>query len=115
MTLPATDAGRSRVLAFELLSEPDYRHYWLGSTAFALGIWGFLVSMGVSARVLTDSPLRISLVSVAYFLPMFVLALPSGVLADVVDRRLNVIVSRSVSAAGALVLAGLTASQRFTR
>lgn len=113
MTLSGTKSGRPRVLAVELLTDPDYRHYWLGSTAFALGIWGFLVSMGVSARVLTDSPLRISLVSVAYFLPMFLLALPSGVLADTVDRRLNVMVSRGVSAAGALVLAGLTATDRL--
>ncbi len=113
MTRPARTDGRQPVLAVELLSDPDYRRYWLGSTAFALGIWGFLVSMGVSARVLTDSPLRISLVSVAYFLPMFLLALPSGVLADTVDRRLTVIVSRSVSAAGALVLAALTASDRL--
>lgn len=113
MMPPGAKSGRPRVLAVELLADSDYRHYWLGSTAFALGIWGFLVSMGVSARVLTDSPLRISLVSVAYFLPMFLLALPSGVLADTVDRRLNVMVSRSVSAAGALVLAGLTAMDRL--
>lgn len=118
MTLPlepATppDGARPRLLAAELLADHDYRHYWLGSTAFALGIWGFLVSMGVSARVLSDSPLRISLVSVAYFLPMFLLALPSGVLADTVDRRTTVIVSRSVSAAGALVLAALTAADRL--
>ena len=113
MTRPARTDGRQPVLAVELLSDPDYRRYWLGSTAFALGIWGFLVSMGVSARILTDSPLRISLVSVAYFLPMFLLALPSGVLADTVDRRLTVIVSRSVSAAGGLVLAALTASDRL--
>lgn len=44
---------------------------------------------------------------------MFLLALPSGVLADTVDRRLTVIVSRSVSAAGALVLTALTASDRL--
>ncbi len=102
------------MLAVELLSQPDYRRYWLGSTAFALGIWGFLISMGVSARVLTDSPLRVSLVSVAYFLPMFVLALPSGVLADAVDRRKTVIASRGLSAVVALVLAALTAGDRLS-
>ena len=102
------------MLARELLAGHDYRHYWLGSTAFALGIWGFLISMGVSARVLTDSPLRVSLVTVAYFLPMFVLALPSGVLADAVDRKKTVVWSRLVSAAGAFVLAGLTAADRLS-
>ena len=101
---------RERVLAVQLLSQPDYRRYWLGSTAFALGIWGFILSMGYSAKALTDSPLQVSLVSVAYFLPMFVGALPSGVLADAVDRRLTVIVSRSVSALGAAGLAALCAT-----
>lgn len=111
--LPPAGAPRERLLATTLLAQPDYRNYWLGSTAFAFGIWGFILSMGYSARALTESPLRVSLVSVAYFLPMFLGALPSGVLADAVDRRKTVIVSRSVSALGALGLAGLTATDRL--
>jgi MFS family permease len=89
---------RERLLAVELLSTPDYRNYWLGSTSFALGIWAFLVSMSYSARVLSDSPFKVSLVSVAYFTPMFLLALPSGVLADAVDRKKTVMVARGLSA-----------------
>ena len=97
-----------RTLARELLATPDYRRYWLSSTSFALGIWAFIVSMGYSAKQLTDSPLRVSLVSVAYFAPMFLLALPSGVLADLVDRRKTVIACRGGSALVALVLSGLS-------
>jgi MFS family permease len=97
---------RDRPLAVELLSTPNYRRYWLGSTSFALGIWAFLVSMAYSARELSDSPFKVSLVTVAYFTPMFVLALPSGVLADAVDRKKTVVVARGLSAvlAGALAL-----------
>ncbi len=101
---------RERALALELLATPDYRNYWLGSTSFALGIWAFLVSMGFSAKALTDSPFLISLVSVAYFTPMFLLALPSGVLADARDRRTTVIACRGASAVVALVLSALTFS-----
>jgi MFS family permease len=89
---------------------PDYRNYWMGSTAFAIGIWAFLVSMGYSAKQLTDSPFRVSLVSVAYFAPMFLLALPSGVLADRRDRKQVVIVCRGASAVIALVLTVLVAT-----
>jgi MFS family permease len=96
---------KEKLLALELLSTPDYRNYWLGSTSFALGIWAFLVSMSYSARVLSDSPFKVSLVSVAYFLPMFLLALPSGVLADAVDRKKTVIVARGLSA---VIAAGLS-------
>ena len=99
-----------RTLAVELLSMPDYRNYWLGSTSFALGIWAFLVSMGYSAKTLTDSPFQVSLVSVAYFTPMFLLALPSGVLADAADRRRTVIACRAFSAMVALGLSALSFS-----
>lgn len=102
------------MLAAELLSTPDYRNYWLGSTSFALGIWSFFVSMGYSAKALTDSPLRISLVSVAYFVPMFVLALPSGVLADMRDRRSTVVLCRGACAVVACVMAALSATGHLT-
>lgn len=107
---PLEPQGRQRPLAFDLLAAPDYRNYWLGSTSFALGIWAFLVSMGYSAKALTDSPFQVSLVSVAYFTPMFVLALPSGVLADAVDRKKTVVTCRAASAAVALVLSALSFS-----
>jgi MFS family permease len=107
-------AVAERLLAVELLATPDYRRYWLSSTSFALGIWAFIVSMGYSAKELTDSPLRVSLVSVAYFTPMFLLALPSGVLADAVDRKKTVITCRAGCALVALGLAGLSAFGSLT-
>ena len=105
---------RGRPLAIELLRTPDYRNYWLGSTSFAIGIWAFLVSMGYSAKALTDSPFRVSLVSVAYFTPMFLLALPSGVLADARDRRTTVMICRGFSAVVATALSALTFAHVLT-
>lgn len=113
MSGPPDVVPRQRSLAVTLLSQPDYRNYWLGSTAFALGIWGFILAMGYSANVLSPSPFKVSLVSVAYFLPMFVLALPSGVLADAADRRTTVIACRSFATLVGLALAGLTATDRL--
>ncbi len=105
---------RERALAIELLRMPDYRNYWLGSTSFAIGIWAFLVSMGFSAKALTDSPFRVSLVSVAYFTPMFLLALPSGVLADARDRRTTVMICRGFAAVVATGMAALTFANVLT-
>lgn len=105
---------REQTLARTLLATPDYRRYWLGSTAFALGIWAFLVSMGYSAKQLTDSPFRVSLVSVAYFTPMFLLALPSGVLADRYDRKRVVIACRGASALVASLMALLVGLDALT-
>ena len=106
--------AQQRTLARELLATPDYRNYWLSSTSFALGIWAFIVSMGFSAKELTDSPFRVSMVSVAYFAPMFLFALPSGVLADAVDRRRTVVVCRGACAAVAGVLSLLAAIGALT-
>jgi len=100
----------SETLARTLLSTPDYRRYWLGSTAFALGIWAFLVSMGYSAKQLTDSPFQVSLVSVVYFTPMFLLAIPSGVLADARDRKQTVVACRVACTVLSLALSVLTAT-----
>jgi MFS family permease len=100
----------SETLARTLLSTPDYRRYWLGSTAFALGIWAFLVSMGYSAKQLTDSPFQVSFVSVVYFTPMFLLAIPSGVLADARDRKQTVVACRFVCTVLSVVLTVLTAT-----
>lgn len=105
---------REPTLARVLLATPDYRRYWLGSTVFALGIWAFIVSMGYSAKQLTDSPFQVSLVTVAYFAPMFLLALPSGVLADRYDRKQVVMVCRGASALVAVVLTGLVATDSLT-
>lgn len=81
-----------------LFADPAYRGYWIGSSLFGVSIWVFITAMGWTALELTDSALRVSLVNVVYFLPMFLLAVPSGVLADLVDRRRNVVVSRGASA-----------------
>lgn len=64
--------------------------------------------MGYSAKLLTDSPFRVSLASVAYFTPIFLLALSSGVIADAMDRKRTVVVCRFVSAVLGVVLAALS-------
>ena len=54
---------------------------------------------------LTGSSFLAALVQTAVFLPMFLLALPAGVLADITDRRRLILVSLGVQAATVCVLA----------
>ncbi|MFP4553641.1 MAG: MFS transporter [Actinomycetota bacterium] len=87
----------------------DFRRYWYGAASFGVGIWAYITAMGWTALELTDSAFAVSLVNVVYFMPMFLFAVPAGVVADVVDRRKLAVVSRAVSAvvAGGLgLLAG---------
>ncbi|MDZ7678514.1 MAG: MFS transporter [Acidimicrobiales bacterium] len=94
----------------------DFRNYWYGSAVFGIGIWAFLTAMGWTALELTDSAFAVSLTNVVYFLPMFVFALPAGVLADVWDRRWTAIVVRAGGGLVAVALALLagTAALSFT-
>lgn len=106
-------AGRLDVVR-ELFRDSDYRRYWAASAAFGMGIWAFLTAMGWTAAQLVDSAFGVSLVTVVYFLPFFLFAIPAGVLADTVDRRRNAMLSRGGSAVVGLVLAVLAATDRLT-
>lgn len=114
--LPRADEGPRRRLdgIRTLFGDPSYRNYWIASSLFGLSIWAFITAMGWSALELTDSAFRVSMVNVIYFLPMFLFAVPSGVLADVIDRRRNVLWSRGLSAVLVTVMAVLAATGALT-
>ena len=60
---------------------------WVGNAVSALGTW---IQATASAWVMTDlapNPLMVSLVQAASQLPILMLAIPAGALADIVDRR----------------------------
>jgi MFS family permease len=63
---------------------------------------------------LTTSPVMVALVQTASTLPVFLLGLPSGALADIVDRRRYFAVTQLWVAATALVLATLSLTGTLT-
>lgn len=97
-----------------LFGRSDFRNYWYSSVAFGFGVWGYVTAQGWVALELTDDAWKVSMTSVAYFLPMFLLALPMGVAADRWDRRKTAITSRL--SAGLLVVAmtALAATDNLT-
>lgn len=87
-----------------LFADVGYRRYWAASASFGLGIWAWLTAMGWSAKQLSDTAFGVSMVSVVYFLPFFLFALPSGLLADVANRKTTAVVVRAGGALGSAVL-----------
>jgi MFS family permease len=92
----------------------------LGERDFAL-LWLALVGMGVSVQMLEvaigwevytnqRSALDLGLIGLAEFIPMFVLALPAGQLADRLPRRLILSISLLLSAAVAGGLAAVSSA-----
>lgn len=85
MTAVTTTPPSERV--FAALSSRGFRMLWLGSLAVNLTIWMQSVAAAWLMVSLTTSPLMVALIQTASALPSFIFALPSGVMADLVDRR----------------------------
>ena len=60
---------------------------WIAALASNVGTWMQNVGAAWLMTTLSPSPLVVSLIQTATSLPIFLLALPAGALADVVDRR----------------------------
>jgi MFS family permease/quinol monooxygenase YgiN len=82
-----------------------FRWLWLAALGSNVGTWMHDVGAGWLMTGLSPSPLMVSLVQAATTLPILLLALPAGALADVVDRRKLLIVCQGGAALLALLLA----------
>ncbi len=82
MTAPAAS-----VSMWTPLRQPVFRALWTASAVSSIGTWMHDVGAAWLMTSLSPSPFLIALMQAASSLPFFLLALPAGALADVVDRR----------------------------
>jgi MFS family permease len=106
-------AVRAVTSAWSPLREPVFRALWIATVASNLGTWMEDVGESWLMLSLTKSPILVALVETAGSLPIVLLSLPAGALADVVGKRRLVLVTQTwmmVSAAtlGVFTIAGLT-------
>ena len=99
---------KRRLPAWAPLRSPLFRALWLASLASNIGTWMHDVGASWLMTSLTTSEQMNALVSAASAFPMFLLALPAGALADIVDRRKLVICTQSWAFVVAGTLAVLT-------
>src|SRR5674476_1499234 len=71
-----------------------FRMLWIASIVSNIGSWMHEVGAGWLMTSLAPSPLMVALVQAATSAPVFLLALPAGALADIVDRRRYLIASQ---------------------
>src|SRR6476660_3170754 len=94
--------------AWAPLGEPLFRSLWLAAVISYIGTWMQNVGAGWLMTQLTTSPLMVSLVTAATTLPVFLVILPAGALADMVDRRRFLLITQSWMVVAAGVLGVLT-------
>jgi MFS family permease len=90
------------------LRDPLFRALWLAAVVSNIGTWMQNIAAAWLMTSLTQSALLISLVQAATSLPIFLLSLPAGAIADVVDRRKLLILSQVWMLVVAGLLGGLT-------
>jgi MFS family permease len=99
---------------FSPLAEPLFRSLWMAAVISYTGSWMQNIATGWLMTSLTSSPMWVSLVQVALSLPVLLIALPAGALADMVDRRKFLLFTQSSMVAAALILGILTVTSTCT-
>ena len=90
------------------LREPLFRSLWIAAVISYIGKWMQMVGAAWLMTQLTTSPFMVGLVQAAIMLPVFLVILPAGALADMVDRRRFLLVTQAWMVAAAAVLGVLT-------
>jgi MFS family permease len=96
------------------LQGPVFRGLWLAWLAANMTMWMNDVAAAWLMTTLTTSPVMVALVQTASTLPVFLLGLPSGALADILDRRRYFAATQLWVSLNALLLAGLSLAGLLT-
>jgi MFS family permease len=79
--------ARPAVSAWSPLRNPLFRGLWIATIVSNIGTWMQDVGAGWLMTSLSSSPSLVALVEAADSIPVMLLALPAGAIADIVDRR----------------------------
>jgi MFS family permease len=104
---PPAEPGGKTPLRGGVLSAFGYRDFsliWSGALLSNIGTWVHMSALFWYVKETTGSDTWVGLVTVANFVPVFFLVLFAGSMADVLNRKLLIIVTQVVMMMGALAL-----------
>lgn len=96
------------------LHEPLFRSLWIAAVISYTGTWMQNVGAAWLMTSLTMSPLMVGLVQAAGSIAVFLVVLPAGALADMVDRRKLLFFTQTWMVVAAVALAALTLAGKIT-
>ncbi|MCK1641393.1 MFS transporter [Bradyrhizobium sp. 157] len=96
------------------LRYPTFRRIWLASLLSNLGILIQGVGAAWAMTEMTSSADKVALVQTALLLPVMLIAVPAGAIADMYDRRTVTLVALSIALCGATALTALDWSEVTT-
>jgi MFS family permease len=89
------------------LRHPVFRRIWLASLLSNLGLLIQGVGAAWAMTQMTSSADKVALVQTALMLPIMLISMPAGAIADMYDRRIVALVSLSIALCGATALSVL--------
>ncbi len=98
----------ARASVWRALAHRVFFWLWMAALVSNIGTWMQNVGGAWLMTSLSPSPLLVALIQTASSLPILLLALPAGALADIVDRRRLLILSQALMLAAAGTLSSLT-------
>src|SRR5437870_11170786 len=101
-------AKRRNGSALAPLREPLFRSLWIAAVISYTGTWMQNVGAGWLMTTLTMSPFKIGMVQAAATLPVFLVIVPAGALADMIDRRRLLLFAQTWMVMAAAILGILT-------
>ena len=105
MSAPAT--REALAVRFRALRHRNFRLFWAGQLVSLIGTWMQSVAQLWLMHRLTSSPLMLGLLGFCQFLPVTLLSLWAGVVADRMDKRKLIIVTQLCALAQAVTLAAV--------
>src|SRR4249919_2079458 len=108
MNESATERTEAKLSPWSPLHNGLFRGLWIATIVSNLGTWMQDVGAGWLMTSLSSSPAMVALVEAADSLPVMLLAMPAGAIADIVDRRRLLIAAQVYLMAVAGLLAALT-------
>src|SRR4030088_1663460 len=104
-----TDQPKRKTFAADGVTAPlrhsVFRRIWRGSLLSNFGLLIQGVGAAWAMTQMTSSADKVALVQTALMLPIMLISMPAGAIADMYDRRIVALVSLSISLAGATALA----------
>jgi MFS family permease len=108
---PMTDAPKRQLLSADAVTAPlryvTFRRIWLASLLSNLGLMIQGVGAAWAMTQMTAAADKVALVQTALMLPIMLISMPAGAIADMYDRRVVSLISLVLSLVGATALAAL--------
>ena len=99
---------------FRALAYRNFRLFWIAQFISLTGTWMQMMAQGWLMYRLSASPFLLGLLGFSQYVPVLLLALPAGVVADLVNKRRLILITQILMLAQAVALAAVTSAGTVT-